>query len=113
MADKLKLSDEQKLALVESIDYTRLSETALQRAYETELVPSSQVTKAALALCRKLREELREAQEVISGQERELEGHKLDTLAKYKMSVPSRSHYKYRPTTTSSRYSKDTDSLCE
>ena len=42
-------------------------------AYETELVPQSYVTRAALELCAKLRQELDEAKHIIISQERELE----------------------------------------
>lgn len=67
------MTDEQKQSLLGSIDYSRLSEAALLRAYETELVPQSYVTRAALELCAKLRQELDEAKHIIISQERELE----------------------------------------
>ena len=68
---------------MESIDYSRLSETTLMRAYETELVPQSYVTKAALDLCAKLRQELQEAKHIIISQERELENINAAKLSSY------------------------------
>ena len=76
--ESIKLTDEQKQTLLESIDYSRLSEAALLRAYETELVPQAYITRAALELCGKLRQELQEAKHIIITQERELE--KLNAL---------------------------------
>ena len=73
LTESVKLTDEQKQSLLGSIDYSRLSEAALLRAYETELVPQSYVTRAALELCAKLRQELDEAKHIIISQERELE----------------------------------------
>lgn len=72
-ADKVKLTDEQKQALLGSVDYSRLSEGALLRAFESDLIPQNHVTKAALDLCAKLRAELDEAKLIMISQEREIE----------------------------------------
>lgn len=96
VSEKVKLTDEEKQGLLESIDYSRLSEAALQRAYETELVPQSYVTKAALDLCSKLRHELEEAKHIIISQERELEklnAVKYSYLSRAKSSADTRGSF--------------------
>ena len=89
--EKVKLTDEQKQSLLESIDYSRLSEAALLRAYETELVPQNYVTKAALELCVKLRAELEDAHKIMKAQEFELDKY---STAKY---TGYYSHHKETP----------------
>ena len=59
------------------MDFSRLSESILQRAYDAELVPVAYVTQAALSLCTRLRSELEEARGVIRSQEQELEKYGL------------------------------------
>jgi len=71
--DKVAEKDEiEKQSLLESIDYGRLSETALQTAFDSKLVPASLIAKASLNLCTKLRSELDAANAVIRIQEAEL-----------------------------------------
>ena len=69
----MELTDEQKQTLLGSVDYSRLSEAALMRAFQSDLIPQNYVTKAALDLCAKLRCDLNEAKVVIIAQEREIE----------------------------------------
>jgi len=52
------IDEAEKQSLLESIDYERLSEVALQQAHDSQLVPDRIIAKAALALCTKLRSEL-------------------------------------------------------
>ena len=71
--DTAKVADKDKEALLETVDFRRLSEEALQNAYDSKLVPDPYVTKAALALCAKLRGELETARDIIRTQEEELD----------------------------------------
>ena len=95
--DKVEVSEEEKQALLEMIDFTRLSEETLQRAYESKLVPVNYVTKASLQLCAKLRAELDDAHATIQSQEVELEKYGLggrgSTWSKSNISSGSYGHY--------------------
>ena len=71
-SEKLNLEEDEKQKLLDLIDFNKLSEDALQKAYEADIFPSNHVTKAALALCSKLRSQLDNAKEVIKTQEVEL-----------------------------------------
>ena len=80
--DKIPVTDEQKQSLLDLVDCSCLSECTLQRAYTSELVPQTHVTKAALELCGRLRHELDDAKQVIRYQEAELDKYGLG--AKYR-----------------------------
>ena len=67
------MEDSEKESLLNNVDFRRLSESALQNAYESQLVPDLFVTKAALALCAKLRHELETARDIIRTQQEELD----------------------------------------
>jgi len=62
----------EKRSLLESIDCGRLSEIALQTAFDSKLIPASLIAQASLNLCTKLRAELDAANAVIRMQEAEL-----------------------------------------
>ena len=62
------VSDSDRRVLIETIDYNRLSETALQLALESKLVPDAFIAKAALKLCATLRNDLAAANSVIRRQ---------------------------------------------
>ena len=70
--EKLNLDEDEKQKLLDLIDFDKLSEGTLLKAYEADIFPANHVTKAALALCSKLRSELDNAKEVIRTQEAEL-----------------------------------------
>ena len=70
--EKLNLEEDEKQKLLDLIDFNKLSADALQKAYEADIFPTNHVTKAALALCSKLRSQLDNAKEVIRTQETEL-----------------------------------------
>ena len=70
--DKISVTEEEKQELMETVDFSRLSESTLQRAYDSQLVPGSYITKAALALCAKLRSELDSSRAVIRVQDEQL-----------------------------------------
>ena len=72
ISEKLNLDEDEKQKLLDLIDFDKLSEGALLKAYEVDIFPANHVTKAALALCSKLRSELDNAKEVIRTQEAEL-----------------------------------------
>lgn len=57
---------------MDSVDYSRLSEDALQAAFDSKLVPGHHIAKAALRLCSQLRRELTAAKAVVEHQEQEL-----------------------------------------
>jgi hypothetical protein len=59
--------------MLEIVDFRRLSEAALQHAYDSKLVPDPYVTRASLALCARLRAELETARDIIRSQEIELD----------------------------------------
>ena len=82
LVDKIPVTDEQKQSLLDLVDCSCLSECTLQRAYTSELVPQTHVTKAALELCGRLRHELDDAKQVIRYQEAELDKYGLG--AKYR-----------------------------
>lgn len=64
--DKLDgMDDTERQSLLDSIDYNRLSETALQTALDSKLVPAAFIAKAALNLCASLRADLEAANAVI------------------------------------------------
>ena len=71
------LEEPDRKRLLDEVDFSRLSESILQRAYDAELVPVSYVTQAALALCSRLRRELEDARGLIRTQEEELEKYGL------------------------------------
>lgn len=71
------MDDKKKQELLETIDFGRLSESTLQRAYDSGLVPGAYVTKAALTLCAKLRSDLDTAKAIIRDQELRLERYGL------------------------------------
>ena len=75
--DSHKPSDDERKELLEVVDCSRLSEATLMRAYESELVPKEYITKAALALCARLREQLHEAKATVIQQEEELKKYGL------------------------------------
>ncbi|ELU17080.1 hypothetical protein CAPTEDRAFT_221817 [Capitella teleta] len=69
----ISVDDKQKQELLETVDFSRLSECTLQCAYDSGLVPGAYVTKAALSLCTKLRSDLDAAKVIIRDQELRLE----------------------------------------
>lgn len=71
--DQINISDEERQKLLEGVDFSQLSEATLLHAHETEMVPMSYITKAALALCSKLRGDLEEAKRVIRQQDQDLD----------------------------------------
>ena len=70
--EKLNLDEDEKQKLLDMIDFDKLSEGALLKAYEADIFPANHVTKAALTLCSKLRSELDNVKAVIRTQEAEL-----------------------------------------
>ena len=72
ISENLNLDEDEKQKLLDLIDFDKLSEGALLKAYEADIFPANHVTKAALSLCSKLRSELDNAKEVIRTQEAEL-----------------------------------------
>jgi hypothetical protein len=64
---------DERQSLIDSINYGRLSESALQDAFDSNLLPVDLIAKAALNLATKLRTELDSANAVIRMQEAELE----------------------------------------
>jgi hypothetical protein len=77
LVDNISVDDKKKQELLETIDFSRLSESTLQRAYDSGLVPGAYVTKAALTLCAKLRSDLDAAKVIIRDQEIRLERYGL------------------------------------
>ena len=71
------MTEDEKQGLLELVDFTKLSESTLLRAYESKLVPGSYITKAALELCSKLRTELDTARALLHAQDLELEKYGL------------------------------------
>jgi hypothetical protein len=67
------MDESERQSLLDSIDYNRLSETALQTALDSKLVPAAFVAKAALNLCSRLRNDLEAANALIRLQKAELE----------------------------------------
>lgn len=57
---------------METVDFSRLSESTLQRAYDSQLVPGAYITKAALSLCAKLRAELDATRATVRAQDEQL-----------------------------------------
>lgn len=56
--EKEKLSKEQLEELLGSVDFTRLSSAALNRALEKEVVPAIKIARGALALCSRLEQDV-------------------------------------------------------
>ena len=67
------MDENERQSLLDSIDYNRLSESALRTALESKLVAAAFVAKAALNLCGTLRTDLEAANAVIRLQKAELE----------------------------------------
>ncbi|XP_064631545.1 uncharacterized protein LOC135489868 isoform X2 [Lineus longissimus] len=66
------LSPEKKEELLGVLDFGRLGEETLRRAYDCELVPATYITPAALDLCSRLRIELDSARAIIKLQEEDM-----------------------------------------
>lgn len=66
------LSTEQRKELLSTINLDLVSEDTLQRALDSDLVPSSPVAHAALGLCARLRSELESVKYIAQMQEEEL-----------------------------------------
>lgn len=74
LADKSTDMDEsERQSLLDSVDYNRLSETALQTALDSKLVPAAFIAKAALNLCSSLRNDLEASNALIRLQKAEME----------------------------------------
>ncbi|CAH1784836.1 unnamed protein product [Owenia fusiformis] len=70
--DQISITDEERTALHKMVDFSKVNEKTLQKAFVTKVVPCEYVTKAAIDLCAKLREELANAKSLIKIQDREL-----------------------------------------
>ncbi|XP_077992908.1 uncharacterized protein LOC144446936 [Glandiceps talaboti] len=68
-----RLSPSERSRILDVVDFRRLSEDTLRRAYDAQLVPLSYITKASLALCTKLRADLETARNTIRYQEEEFQ----------------------------------------
>ncbi len=111
IVEKVEISDDEKQKLMDMVDFERLSESTLQRAYEAELVPGSYITKAALSLCMKLRKDLEAAKSTIKSQEQEL--HKYGLGAKSSSSSFFSRTYEPRPHDSHSAFSRSGESVLQ
>ena len=60
ISEKLNLDEDEKQKLLDLINFEKLSEGALLKAYEADIFPVNHVTKAALALCSKVTKWIRQ-----------------------------------------------------
>ncbi|KAH3787137.1 uncharacterized protein LOC127841274 [Dreissena polymorpha] len=72
-AEKDKLTQEQKSGLMDTVNFSLLTEATLKRAFETQVVPAAMVAKGALSLCSRLKSELESAKNTVCRQEDELQ----------------------------------------
>ncbi|XP_074643375.1 uncharacterized protein LOC141900393 [Tubulanus polymorphus] len=70
---EVDIEDDTRKEMLAVIDFCRLSENMLTKAHESELVPASYITRAALDLCARLRSELDSAKAIIRMQDEDLQ----------------------------------------
>ncbi|XP_060076936.1 uncharacterized protein LOC132556541 [Ylistrum balloti] len=72
IAERDKMSDDQRQELINRVNFTLVSEDVLHQALASEFIPPAHVAKGALALCARLKKDLEVMTSTVSKQDEEL-----------------------------------------
>lgn len=93
------LSECERETLLDAIDWSLISEEALERALDRNIIPTKYIAKAALSLCKKLRSTVKVWQEKNSMKDEERQRAELETGDEM-ASITPRSSFSLSPTLT-------------